>query len=90
MPAKDKHHDVVVNVLKKDGWIIESEQVRLVIKTRYVYLDIQARKEEEQRIIMVEVKGFENVRSFVSYLSDVVGQYTSYSTILNYLSIEYP
>jgi hypothetical protein len=80
MPAKDKLHDAVIRALKKANWTIESEQVRLVVKNRYVYLDIQAQNNENQHIILVEVKGFENLRSFVSYLADVLGQYSLYKT----------
>jgi hypothetical protein len=90
MPAKDKLHDAVVRALQKANWTIESEQVRLVVKKRYVYLDIQARNNVDKHIILVEVKGFENIRSFVAYLSDVLGQYSLYKTVLKHLEIDYP
>ncbi len=90
MPAKDKYHDTVIRALQKDGWIIEQEQIRLSIEDRYVFLDFQARKIDMSRIMIVEVKGFENVRSYASYLADVLGQYFLYRQTMNYLDIDYP
>lgn len=90
MPAKDKYHDTVVRALQKDGWVIEQEQMRLVVEDRYVYLDFQARKTDTMRIIVVEVKGFENAQSYTSYLADVLGQYFLYRHTMNYLNMDYP
>jgi hypothetical protein len=36
------------------------------------------------------VKGFENIRSYASYLADVLGQYFLYRQTMNYLNIDYP
>lgn len=90
MPAKDAYHDIVVTALKKDGWIVTSEQVRLIIGDRWLWVDIQAQKLHEQLTILVEVKGFENLRSPIAYLQSVVGQYMLYRTVLQYLEWEYP
>lgn len=90
MPAKDKYHDTVIRALQKDDWIIEQEQIRLSIEDRYIFLDFQARKADISRIIIVEVKGFENIRSYASYLADVLGQYFLYRQTMNYLNIDYP
>jgi hypothetical protein len=59
MPAKDRYHDTVVRALVKDGWSITGEQVELVADERRVWVDIEAAKEVEALIILVEVKGFE-------------------------------
>lgn len=90
MPAEDKYHSSVVNALKKAGWTIISEQIRLLVKKRYVYLDLQAQNQDNNQVILVEVKGFENIASPVSYLHQVVGQYIVYQAVMNYLGITHP
>ena len=63
MPAKDKYHDTVVIALEKAGWTIADEQILLAIDNRHLWVDIQASKEDEARVILVEVKGFEAIPS---------------------------
>jgi hypothetical protein len=84
MPAKDRYHDTVVRALIKDGWTITGEQVELVAAPRRVWVDIEAVKEVDALIILVEVKGFENLRSVIAYLSASVGQYLLYQAALDY------
>lgn len=90
MPAKDKHHDAVVNALKKDNWTITNEQVLLAVDKRHLWIDIQASKEDAARVILVEVKGFEYIPSPIAYLQSVIGQYLLYKIALDYLGISYP
>ena len=90
MPANDKYQQTVVNALIKDGWIIDKEQVHLNIDHRNLWIDIQASKLNEQRIILIEVKNYLNVASPVSYLQDVIGQYLYYRLALQRLDIHYP
>jgi hypothetical protein len=90
MPAKDAYHDIVVNALKKDGWDVINEQVRLVIGDRWMWVDIQADKIDEKLSVLIEVKGFENIPSPIAYLQSVVGQYMIYRVILDYLEWEHP
>ena len=90
MPAKDKHHDAVVNALKKDNWTINREQILLAVDNRHMWVDIQASKADTTQVILVEVKGFEYIPSPIAYLQSVVGQYMVYKTVLDYLGIAYP
>jgi hypothetical protein len=82
MPAKDKFHDVVVNALKKDGWLILKEQMSLRIGERRLWIDIQAENEANQ-IILVEVKSYYNIDSPVDFLEKILGQYMLYRDILD-------
>lgn len=59
MPAKDHYHDAVKHALTKDGWNIDAEQVTFITADRQVVIDIQASKDNQGEIILVEVKGFE-------------------------------
>ena len=87
MPAKDVYHDAVVNALRKDGWIVRTKQLYLTIENRSVWIDIEA--EKSQQVIVVEVKGFEDLSSPISYLHVVVGQYVVYREILKYLELNH-
>lgn len=87
MPAKDAYHDIVVKALKKDGWGVKTKQLYLTIEDRAVWIDIEAEKTDQ--VIVVEVKGFENLRSPLTYLYSVVGQYMVYREILRYLELDY-
>lgn len=90
MPAKDRYHDVVVRALQKDGWSVNGEQVELIIPARRLWIDIQASKGVQTTAILVEVKGFENMPSPVSYLADAIGQCVVYQGALEYLGIPDP
>lgn len=87
MPVKDAYHDIVVNALKKDGRVVKTKQLYLTIEDRAVWIDIEAEKTDQ--VIVVEVKGFENLRSPLTYLYSVVGQYMVYREILRYLELDY-
>lgn len=89
MPQKDRYHDTVVRALEKDGWRIEDEQITLGNSERRIYLDILARRSATSAIF-VEVKGFENMASPLTYLMNAVGQYLVYEAILDYLRIAIP
>lgn len=84
MSAKDKYHDAVIHALQKAGWQIVSQQERIRIDKRGVFIDIRAVRGDDTVIvqIFVEVKGFENMPSAVEYLESTVGQYVLYRAIL--------
>jgi len=90
MSAKDHYHDVVVRALVKAGWVITSEQFRLIIPDRQLYVDIRAAKDTESLDILIEVKGFENARSPVEYLAGAIGKYILYRTVLDFAGIDAP
>jgi len=87
VPAKDRHHDVVVRALQKDGWTILAEQIALSMPARRLWIDIRAQKEAQNALILVEVKGFDTVASPVAYLADAIGQCVLYQAILEYVGI---
>jgi XisH protein len=78
MPAKDRHHDAVVRALKKDGWIITKEQVRLTYGDRYMWIDLRAEKQANQRVILIEVKELDDVNSPIDALASALGKYLLY------------
>lgn len=92
MPAKDYHHDIVLNALIKAGWTILKEQEYLSIGTssethRRLYIDIKAQSEIGQ-VVLIEVKALD--RSPVHQLMILLGQYLVYRAALDYLGIDMP
>lgn len=81
MSRKDIFHDTVVNALKKDGWIIEVEQVMLVIENRQLWVDLRVSNAINQRAVLVEVKSFIS-DSQVEDLANAVGKYVMYRAII--------
>ena len=63
MPAKDRYHDVVIRALAKVGWHVTAEQVAIVTAERRLWIDLQVAKASERLVILIEVKGFENMSS---------------------------
>jgi hypothetical protein len=90
MPAKDRYHDTVVRALQKDGWTIEKEQVKYVMAGRRIWIDIRASKASQEMIILVEVKGFENMLSPIDFLASAIGKFVLYQTALYSLKINIP
>lgn len=72
---------MVITALRKDGWLIVTEQVTLHIGKRRLWIDLRVRH-EERNIILVEAKSYENVDSPVNFLQHTLGQYLMYRAIL--------
>lgn len=82
MPAKDHYHDAVKRALIKDGWNIIEEQVKLNCGVRRLWIDLLAGKADQNLVVLIEVKGFENSPSAVEELANAVGQYIIYQAAL--------
>jgi hypothetical protein len=85
MPAKDRHHDTVKRALIKDGWTITGEQIYLSDGARHVWIDLRAKRNDVETVILVEIKGFESNPSMVDAVMAAVGQYAFYQAMLQYL-----
>jgi len=90
MPAKDKYHDTVIRALKSDGWQILGENLLLLIENRHLWVDVEAKNKDDESVILVEIKTFENMQSPVNYLQSVIGQYMMYKVVLTFLEINNP
>jgi len=90
LPAKDRYHDAVIHALIKDGWKITGEQVKVIIEDRYLFIDIEATKAADDRIVLIEVKELENTPSPVAALAAALGQYFLYRTALADVDIQTP
>ncbi len=73
MPAKGRYHDTVKRTLTNSRWMIIDEQVKIEIGRRRLWIDVQARRAEQDLAILVEIKGFENSPSSVEELSQALG-----------------
>jgi len=85
LPARDIYHDVVVQALTADGWIITDDPLRLAYGARDVYIDLAAElpiaAERDGQRIAVEVKSFIGA-SNIRELELAVGQFVLYREIL--------
>ena len=85
MPARDIYHDVVVDALTADGWIITDDPLRLAYGARDVYVDLAAElpiaAERGGQRIAVEVKSFIGA-SNIRELELALGQFVLYREIL--------
>jgi len=86
VPAKNVHHDAVVNALLADGWTITDDPLRLSFGGRDLFVDLGAEQatiaaEKADRFIAVEVQSFLSP-SPVRDLQEAVGQFATYRAIL--------
>lgn len=90
MPTKDHYHETVKRALIKDGWTITQEQFKVTIERRRLWIDVLARKTDQNLAILVEIKGFENSPSSVEELAKALGQYVMYQVALSVKDIDLP
>lgn len=85
LPRKDAYHDLVRNLLERDGWIITHDPLRLIFAKRDVYIDLGAEApigaEKDGCKIAVEVKSFVG-KSEVLDFENALGQYVLYKALL--------
>lgn len=92
MPARDVYHDIVVQALIADGWIITDDPLYLAYGGRDLYVDLGAEgntitAERNNQKIAVEIKSFLSL-SPVRDLQEAVGQYDIYRSVLLELESE--
>lgn len=85
MPARDLYHDVVVDALTADGWVVTDDPLRLAYGARDFYNDLAAElpiaAERGGERIAVEVKSFVGA-SNIRELELAVGQFALYRELL--------
>lgn len=85
MPAKDIHHNAVIEALKKDGWQITHDLLRVLWQEKVMFVDLGAEPiiaaEKAKEKIAVEVKTFINP-SAISDIHPAAGQYVFYRSVL--------
>lgn len=86
MPAIDQCEEQVINALETAGWVVTHQPFAIrVDKSRagYVYADLRLRQaNNDQTIIIVEVKCFSSTRTQLDEFYQAVGQYVSYRNAL--------
>ncbi len=85
MPARDRYHEHVKSALRKEGWTITHDPLRLHWGLKDMYVDLGAEQllgaEKGTRKIAVEVKSFVGV-SEMDDLGKAIGQYVVYHDVL--------
>jgi hypothetical protein len=87
MPARNVHHDAVVEALISDGWTITHDPLTITYGGKDLFVDLGAERaalaaEKEGRRIAVEIQSFFNP-SPVRDLQEAVGQYQVYRAVLS-------
>ena len=85
MPAKDIFHNIVINALQKDDWIITDDPLKLKWGLRELFVDLGAKKliaaQKGETKIAVEIKSFIG-KSPINELENALRQYILYRNIL--------
>jgi hypothetical protein len=85
MPARDAYCDSVSVALRRDGWTVTHDPLRLLVGKRDLFIDLAAERllaaEREGRRVAVEVKSFLGP-SEVADLQQALGQYAMYNEVL--------
>ncbi len=85
LPRRDIYHDVVKNVLVKDGWWITPDPFVLPFGLHNLYVGFGAEQmlpaEKEGQQIAIEVKSFVG-HSEVDDLENALGQYLLYRSLM--------
>jgi hypothetical protein len=79
MPTEDICQPEVVVALQKDGWTITGQQIYIPKPDLYVFIDIEAAKEDSQAYI--EVKCFPDANSTTEFYT-AIGQYLVYRQVI--------
>lgn len=91
MAAKDIFHDMVVNALIHDGWVITHDPYTISLGQKKVFIDLGAERivaaEKGSQKIAVEIKSFRNM-SEIHDLEQALGQYALYNSLLARLEPE--
>ena len=90
MPAKDHYHDAVIRALVKDGWTIIGEQVKVIVEDRNLFIDIEASRESDNQMALIEVKELDAVSSPIDALASAVGKYFLYRVALKDAGVTTP
>src|SRR5688572_2167293 len=79
MPTQDTCQPEVIAALQKDGCIIIGQQVHIPKPDLYIFIDIEAAKEDQQAFI--EVKCFPEANSTTEFYI-AIGQYLLYRQVI--------
>jgi hypothetical protein len=85
MPARNTHHDAVVEALRADGWVVTHDPFYVAVGGRRLFVDLAANRgavaaERAGERIAVEVQSFVG-GSDVENLHMAVGQYTVFLAV---------
>jgi len=91
MAAKDLYHNIVIEALQKDGWIITDDPFTITFGSRDVFVDIGAEKttigaSKAGHQLAIEIKSFIN-QSAITDLHRAIGQFVMYEVLLDELKI---
>ncbi|GIK67505.1 MAG: hypothetical protein BroJett018_52990 [Chloroflexota bacterium] len=93
MSALDACKPQIIRALEKDGWQIVEKPHQIGFNDRMAYADFSARhvnEDDEQFIIVMEVKCFTNPKADLTELYTAIGQYQFYIAAMRSNREEFP
>lgn len=91
MPALDSCHLQVVHALENAGWTVSPKPFVLrVDRTSRLHIDIEAFHIQEEAIMVVEVKCFQDPNAETYDLYTAIGQYLIYRSLLKQRNLTRP
>ncbi len=86
MPARNIHHDAVIEALQNEGWTITHDPLSVPVGDRFLFVDLGAQRvtvaaQRGHERIAVEIKTFGSA-SPVHDLQEAVGQFVVYRVLL--------
>lgn len=88
MPAIDDCQSQIIRALEKVGWMVSPKPYILRLNRKHrLHIDIEAQNDDEH-IIVIEVKCFHDSKSETVDLYQAIGQYIIYRNLLKQQNIE--
>lgn len=72
MPAKDAVHDVVVEILRAEGWSVVRDPYTIKYFNRSIYIDLLIEHQITSVSVLLEVKSYLQ-KSDIELLQDIAG-----------------
>ena len=91
MPAFDTCHMQVVHALENAGWTVSPDMFVLRLDRQHrIYIDLEAVGIDNQTIMVVEIKCFEDSAIETTELYGAIGQYLVYRSLLREHDVQVP
>lgn len=93
MSALDACEPQIIRALEKDGWQIVAKPHHIIFDERIVFADFSARhvnEDDENFIVVLEVKCFTNPKNDLTELYTAIGQYQLYRAAMLTRNEVYP
>ena len=90
MPAIDQCEPQVIRAFEKDGWVIKEQPYTIPLNDTVIFADLLIENVDDEQILMVvEVKCFPVRRNILEEFYKAIGQYLMYQSALSRLDLDF-